>query len=257
MRQSNWSTEYTSEVGNARGLTPLGKNSLIPEEMILRENPNLVVESVRKGVKSMVSHQEYHHTGAGTDGFCLSLTTFMVGHHKCHKLPQMTSLRSWFLPKAGDLHGAGFYLRLTTFVVGHQKYGKLPRISSHRSWILPKANDLRGISHEEVMRFGKKEKLSPQYVGPYLVLRKVGVGDSSLVVPLENIGISDSLSYEQVLVLKVKKIMVNCGIGDAAQNSKGLDATINTLALITWQRPVKTRAKNAIATFTIREINHL
>lgn len=54
-------------------------------------------------------------------------------------------------------------------------------------------------------------------------------------------------------VPKVEKIVVNCGIGDAAQNSKGLDAAINDLALITGQRPVKTRAKKAIATFKIRE----
>lgn len=47
--------------------------------------------------------------------------------------------------------------------------------------------------------------------------------------------------------------MVNCGIGDAAQNNKGLDAAINDMALITGQRPVKTKAKNAIATFKIRE----
>ena len=47
--------------------------------------------------------------------------------------------------------------------------------------------------------------------------------------------------------------MVNCGIGDAQQNSKGLEAAMNDLALITGQRPIKTRAKNAIATFKIRE----
>lgn len=46
---------------------------------------------------------------------------------------------------------------------------------------------------------------------------------------------------------------MNCGIGDAAQNAKGLDAALNDLALITGQRPVKTRAKKAIATFKIRE----
>jgi len=46
---------------------------------------------------------------------------------------------------------------------------------------------------------------------------------------------------------------VNCGIGDAAQNAKGLDAAINDLALITGQRPVKTRARNSVATFKIRE----
>lgn len=46
---------------------------------------------------------------------------------------------------------------------------------------------------------------------------------------------------------------MNCGIGDAAQNSKGLDAALSDLAQITGQRPVKTRAKKAIATFKIRE----
>ncbi|KAG6427171.1 hypothetical protein SASPL_111411 [Salvia splendens] len=62
----------------------------------------------------------------------------------------------------------------------------------------------------------------------------------------------DQDSYE-VDVPKVQKIVVNCGIGDAAQNAKGLDAAMNDLALITGQRPIKTRAKKAIATFKIRE----
>ncbi|PHT45414.1 putative alpha-mannosidase I MNS4 [Capsicum baccatum] len=65
------STEYTSE-----GLTLLGKNVLVPEEMILRGNPNLVVES---GVTNVVSYHECRHTGAG---FCLRLTTFVIGRHK-------------------------------------------------------------------------------------------------------------------------------------------------------------------------------
>lgn len=56
-----------------------------------------------------------------------------------------------------------------------------------------------------------------------------------------------------VQVPKVDKIVVNCGIGEAAQNAKGLDAAMNDLALITGQRPIKTRAKKAIATFKIRE----
>ena len=47
--------------------------------------------------------------------------------------------------------------------------------------------------------------------------------------------------------------MVNCGIGDAAQNAKGLEAAMADLALITGQRPIKTRARNSIATFKIRE----
>ncbi|KAM7511954.1 hypothetical protein LguiB_010829 [Lonicera macranthoides] len=70
------------------------------------------------------------------------------------------------------------------------------------------------------------------------------------IVPM----LKEEFSYTNIhQVPKVDKIVVNCGIGDAAQNSKGLDAAVNELALITGQRPVKTRAKNAIAAFKIRE----
>ncbi|KAJ6835624.1 50S ribosomal protein L5, chloroplastic [Iris pallida] len=41
--------------------------------------------------------------------------------------------------------------------------------------------------------------------------------------------------------------------GDAEQNSKGLEAAMRDLALITGQRPVKTKAKKSIATFKLRE----
>ncbi|KAF3647995.1 hypothetical protein FXO37_19662 [Capsicum annuum] len=80
----------------------------------------------------MVSRQNCHHKEAGIDGFCLSLMAFMVGRHKCGKLPRMSSLRSWFLPKADGLRGRA------------SQIGKLPRMSSHRSCILPKADDLHG-----------------------------------------------------------------------------------------------------------------
>ncbi|XP_024018873.1 50S ribosomal protein L5, chloroplastic [Morus notabilis] len=64
----------------------------------------------------------------------------------------------------------------------------------------------------------------------------------------------EEFSYTNVLkVPKVEKIVVNCGIGDAQQNAKGLEAAMNELALITGQRPVKTRARASIATFKIRE----
>ncbi|GER57422.1 50S ribosomal protein L5 [Striga asiatica] len=70
------------------------------------------------------------------------------------------------------------------------------------------------------------------------------------IVPL----LKEEFNYTNIhQVPKVEKIVVNCGIGDAAQNAKGLEAAINDLALITGQRPVKTRAKKAIATFKIRE----
>ncbi|BBM99258.1 large subunit ribosomal protein L5 [Marchantia polymorpha subsp. ruderalis] len=51
----------------------------------------------------------------------------------------------------------------------------------------------------------------------------------------------------------LKKIVVNCGVGEAAQNAKSLESTIRDLSLITGQRPVTTRAKKAIAGFKLRE----
>ncbi|KAG6784735.1 hypothetical protein POTOM_010436 [Populus tomentosa] len=70
------------------------------------------------------------------------------------------------------------------------------------------------------------------------------------IVPL----LIEEFSYTNIhQVPKIQKVVVNCGIGDAAQNAKGLDAAINDLALITGQRPVKTRARNSVATFKIRE----
>ncbi|WMV25038.1 hypothetical protein MTR67_018423 [Solanum verrucosum] len=78
-----------------------------------------------------------------------------------------------------------------------------------------------------VMRFGKKGKLSPQYVGPYQILKRIGkvpdeldlpnelvlihlvfhvsmlkkcIGDPVSIIPLEGLGVDENLSYEEVPV---------------------------------------------------------
>ncbi|WMV25526.1 hypothetical protein MTR67_018911, partial [Solanum verrucosum] len=78
-----------------------------------------------------------------------------------------------------------------------------------------------------VMRFGKKGKLSSRYIGLYRISKMVGnvayelelpkelaavhpvfhismlkkcMGDPSLIIPTKNIGIKDSLSYEEIPV---------------------------------------------------------
>lgn len=55
------------------------------------------------------------------------------------------------------------------------------------------------------------------------------------------------------LVPKLEKIVINAGVGDAAQDAKNLDAVLNELEVITGQKPVVTRAKKSIATYKVRE----
>ncbi|MEL6787894.1 MAG: 50S ribosomal protein L5 [Cyanobacteria bacterium J06607_15] len=54
-------------------------------------------------------------------------------------------------------------------------------------------------------------------------------------------------------VPKVVKIVVNRGLGEASQNAKALESSINEIKVITGQKPVVTRAKKAIAGFKIRQ----
>lgn len=54
-------------------------------------------------------------------------------------------------------------------------------------------------------------------------------------------------------VPKLVKITLNRGLGEASQNAKALDSSLNEIAVITGQKPVVTRAKKAIAGFKIRQ----
>lgn len=54
-------------------------------------------------------------------------------------------------------------------------------------------------------------------------------------------------------VPKLVKVTVNRGLGEAAQNAKALESSVNEVAVITGQKPVVTRAKKAIAGFKIRQ----
>ncbi|WMV19302.1 hypothetical protein MTR67_012687 [Solanum verrucosum] len=86
-------------------------------------------------------------------------------------------------------------------------------------WVFQKESPMKGV-----MRFGKKGKLSPRYVGPYRILKRVGkvayelesleelaaihpvfhisllkkcVGDPTSIAQLENVVVKDSLTYEE------------------------------------------------------------
>ena len=89
-------------------------------------------------------------------------------------------------------------------------------------WVFLRISPMKGIMH-----FGKKGKLSPRYIGPYKILRRIGqvayelelpselefvhpvfhvsmlrkcIGDPSRVVPIKDVQVTEDLSYEEVPV---------------------------------------------------------
>lgn len=89
-------------------------------------------------------------------------------------------------------------------------------------WVFLKVSPMKGV-----MRFGKKGKLSPRYIGPYRIIRRVGqvayelelpselesvhpvfhvsmlrkcIGDPTRVVPTDDVQITEDLSYEEIPV---------------------------------------------------------
>jgi large subunit ribosomal protein L5 len=59
--------------------------------------------------------------------------------------------------------------------------------------------------------------------------------------------------YDNMMqVPRLEKIVINVSLGEAIQNQRALEATVNDISLITGQRPVVTRAKKPIASFKLR-----
>lgn len=53
-------------------------------------------------------------------------------------------------------------------------------------------------------------------------------------------------------VPKIEKVVINVGLGEAAQDPKVLDQAVEQLSQITGQKPIKTRAKRSISSFKLR-----
>ncbi|GAB4575855.1 MAG: 50S ribosomal protein L5 [Anaerolineae bacterium] len=61
-------------------------------------------------------------------------------------------------------------------------------------------------------------------------------------------------NYDNVMqVPRVKKVVVNIGVGEALDNPKALDFAVEDVRTITGQAPVITKARKSIATFKLRE----
>jgi large subunit ribosomal protein L5 len=60
--------------------------------------------------------------------------------------------------------------------------------------------------------------------------------------------------YANIMAVpKIEKVTLNVGLGEATQNPKLMDPTVNELGAIAGQKPVVTKAKKSIAAFKLRE----
>ncbi|MGY8762275.1 MAG: 50S ribosomal protein L5 [Nitrospinaceae bacterium] len=66
--------------------------------------------------------------------------------------------------------------------------------------------------------------------------------------------IQKELGFENVMqVPRLDKIVLNVGLGEALQNGKLIESSVEQLRVITGQMPVVTKAKKSIANFKLRE----
>ena len=66
--------------------------------------------------------------------------------------------------------------------------------------------------------------------------------------------LKEKYDRENVLALpRLKKIVINMGVGSAVQEKKHLEDAVEALALIAGQKPVVTLARKSIAGFRLRE----
>jgi large subunit ribosomal protein L5 len=73
---------------------------------------------------------------------------------------------------------------------------------------------------------------------------------------LENVrpALMRRFGYENIMqVPRIVKVNINVGVGEALDNAKALDATVEDISKITGQKPVVTKARKSIANFKLRE----
>ena len=65
-----------------------------------------------------------------------------------------------------------------------------------------------------------------------------------------------TFNYSNVMqVPRLEKVVINMGLGEALENARILDTSMEELSKITGQKPVLTRARKSIANFKLREGN--
>ena len=66
--------------------------------------------------------------------------------------------------------------------------------------------------------------------------------------------LQEKLGIQNVMALpKLTKVVINMGVGEAANDKKYLESAVQNLTAISGQKPVITKARKSVASFKIRE----
>jgi large subunit ribosomal protein L5 len=108
------------------------------------------------------------------------------------------------------------------------------------------------VAEENKSKKGKKEKQEAE------VSTRVEEGYTARLLAQYKKEIMPALmkrfGYKNALqVPKLRKIVVNMGVGDGLKDAKLMDAAVEDMMTITGQRPVVTRAKKSVASFKLRK----
>ena len=64
----------------------------------------------------------------------------------------------------------------------------------------------------------------------------------------------NEFAYKNAMeVPRLEKIVINMGVGEAADDSKKIESAVSDMTLIAGQKPIVTKAKRAVANFKLRE----
>ena len=66
--------------------------------------------------------------------------------------------------------------------------------------------------------------------------------------------LQEKLGIKNVMAVpKLTKVVINMGVGEAANDKKHLESAVQNLTAIAGQKPVITKARKSVASFKIRE----
>ena len=66
--------------------------------------------------------------------------------------------------------------------------------------------------------------------------------------------LKEELGLNNIMAVpKVTKVVINMGVGEAANDKKHLESALENLTVISGQKPVVTKARQSVASFKIRE----